>query len=104
MDSEDLESIRRLEEQIFECARTGSREDVMALGCPRCGAPLAVFWMRQLVPVIGMDALNMRCTKTGCCFLICTDGKIPRPSWAGFFSGTLTTAPKSLKVNQRLGP
>lgn len=96
VDEKALAEFSRQRDLLFEKIRVGSRSDVLALACPACGGPLAVFWMRQLIPIVGCDALNVRCSDERCTFSIQADGEIPRPAWAGFFSGTLTTTPATL--------
>lgn len=96
MNEEALAQFAKQRDALFETARGGGLKDVMALGCPACGGALVVYWMRQLVPVVGRDALHVRCSAAGCNFSIQADGRIPRPAWAGFFSGTLTTTPAAL--------
>lgn len=97
MDGEEIEHIDRMQREVFERARDGTRHDVMTLGCPACGGPLMVFWMRQLIPYFGRDALNIRCADPECRMTICADGNFPRPEWASFFSGTLTTCANTIR-------
>jgi hypothetical protein len=101
MDERALADFALLRDELFAIARKGSLKDVLALGCPACGGALVVCWMRQLIPFVGRDALNVRCGDTRCSFIIQADGKIPRPPWAGTFSGTLTTQPGTM-VRPRL--
>ena len=96
VDEKSLVEFSRHRDQLFEKIRTGRHADVLALGCPACGGPLVVLWMRQLIPIVGRDALNVQCSDARCTFSIQADGQIPRPAWAGFFSGTLTTTPSTL--------
>lgn len=96
MENEALAEFAKHRDALFSTARLGNLKDVLALGCPACGGPLVVCWMRQLIPFWGSDVLNVRCSDGRCAFTIQADGKIPRPPWAGHFSGTLTTTPGTL--------
>jgi len=96
MENEALANFAKHGDALFSTIRTGTMNDVLALGCPVCGGPLVVCWMRQLIPFWGSDVLNVRCSAARCAFTIQADGKIPRPPWAKRFSGTLTTTPGTL--------
>ena len=96
IDDNSLAEFSRHRDLLFEKIRTGKHGDVLELACPACGGPLVILWMRQLIPIVGRDALNVRCNDERCTFSIQADGRIPRPSWAGFFSGILTTTPSTL--------
>ena len=104
MENEALEQFAKHRDALFLTTRQGALKEVLALSCPACGGALVVCWMRQLIPFWGSDVLNVRCTDTRCAFTIQADGKIPRPPWAGRFSGTLTTTPGTLarpRISQR---
>jgi hypothetical protein len=87
----DLEASRLRASALDAIIPTASAIEVRKLGCPECGGPITITYVRLLL-IIGPSAIWIKCNKG--CYRSVADGRYPRPPWAKKLGNEIVTEPK----------